>query len=346
MSPMPDLVEFLPAEASRGEWGRYHAFRRLEHAELRPDEPPAPDDVVELRERRPDPHTWNRSFHVVDGDVVIAELEASGSRPDSPEYVTNRHLLWASAYVLEAHRRRGIALSMVPRVLELLDEYGATVLSSYAEDDAGHGMLRRLGAEPKMVERQSRLDLRELDWGMVAGWIAESKASAGGAGLEVHSPWVPDEQLDEYCDARNELMNTMPFEGLDHGDIVLTPAGVREWRERMRLTGTVNPTCLVRDSDGTIVGMTDTIKHDYEPGIVRQNFTGVHPRARGRGLGKWLKAAMLEHVRRAHPDTTWISTENAGSNAPMLSINHALGYRLHRTFTFYQVAAETLRQNV
>src|SRR5215831_3939024 len=48
------------------------------------------------------------------------------------------------------------------------------------------------------------------------------------------------------------------------------------------------------------------------------------------GLGKWLKAAMLDHLRRAHPDTIWISTENAGSNAPMLSINRALGYRLHR----------------
>jgi GNAT superfamily N-acetyltransferase len=277
---------------------------------------------------------------------MVARLEAEGPRPESPEYPTNRHLLWASSYVLEAHRRRGIALSMVPRVLELLDEYGATVLSSPAEDDTGHGLLGRLGAEPKLVERQSRLDLREVDWGMVARWVAESEAAAGDARLELHTPWVPEDLLDEYCDAMNELMNTIPFEGLEHGDIVQSPAAVREWRERMRLTGTVNPTCLVRDGDGSIVGMTDMIKNEYEPGIVRQNFTGVHPRARGRGLGKWLKAAMLEHVRQAHPDTIWISTENAGSNAPMLSINHALGYRLHRTVTFYQVPLATLRQKV
>jgi GNAT superfamily N-acetyltransferase len=346
MSRMPDLVEFLPREASRDEWGRYHAFRRLEQAEFRPDEPLAPDDVLEAREKRPDPFNWSRSFHVVDGDVVVAELEAEGPRPESPEYATNRHLLWASGYVLQAHRRRGIALRMVPRALELLDEYGATVLSSFAEDDTGHGLLRRLGGEPRMVERQSRLDLRELDWNMVARWNAESEAAAEGARLELHTPWVPDDLLDEYCDAMNELMNTMPFEGLDHGDIVMSPAGVREWRERMRLTGTVNPTCLVRDADGSIVGMTDTVKSEYEPGIVRQNFTGVHPRARGRGLGKWLKAAMLEHVRQAHPDTIWISTENVGSNAPMLSINQALGFRLHRTFTYYQVSRETLRRNI
>jgi mycothiol synthase len=344
MSGMPDLVEFVPGTASRHEWGRYHAFRRLEQAEFRPEEPLAPDDVVEVRRKRPDPFQWRRFFHVVDGDVMVAELEAEGPRPESPEYATNRHLLWAAGYVLQAHRRRGIALSLVPTVLGVLEEYGATVLSSYAEDDTGHGLLRRLGAEPRLTERQSRLDLREVDWGMVARWIAESEAAAAGARLELHTPWVPDEQLDEYCAAMNELMNTMPFEGLDHGDIVMSPTGVREWRERMRLTGTVNPTCLVRDADGSIVGMTDTMKHEYEPGLVRQNFTGVHPRARGRGLGKWLKAAMLEHVRQEYPDTIWISTENAGSNAPMLSINHALGFRLHRTFTFYQIDRETLRR--
>jgi GNAT superfamily N-acetyltransferase len=345
MSGMPELVEFQPAHVSPGEWARYHAFRRLEHAEFRPDEPVAPDDVVEVRMKRPDPLNWSRTFHVVDGGVMVGELEAEGPRPESPEYATNGHLLWASGYVLEAHRRRGIARSWVPRLVALLEEYGATVLSSYAEDDTGHGLLLRLGAEAKMVERQSRLDLREVDWDMVAGWIAESQARSG-ARLELHTPWVPDEQLDEYCASMNELMNTMPFEGLDHGDIVMSPAGVRDWRERMRLTGTVNPTCLVRDADGAIVGMTDTIKHEYEPGIVRQNFTGVHPRAQGRGLGKWLKAAMLEHIRQAHPDTTWMSTENAGSNAPMLSINTALGYRLHKMFTFYQVPLETLKKSI
>jgi mycothiol synthase len=334
MSGVPDLVEFLPGDASRGQWGRYHAFRRLEHAEFRPDEPLEPDEVVELREKREDPYEWRRSFHVVEGAVMVAELETSGPRPDSPEYATSRHLMWASGYVLEAHRRRGIALSWVPRVLDLMEESGATVVTSPAEDDTGHGLLRRLGAEPKMVERQSRLPLREVDWDMVARWIAEAEAGAAGARIELHTPWVPDERLEEYCAAMNELMNTMPFEGLDHGDIVTSPTGVREWRERLRVTGSVNPTLLVRDADGSIIGITDMVKHGHEPGVVRQNFTGVHPRARGRGLGKWLKGAMLEHVRRAHPDTIWVSTENAGSNSAMLSINDALGFRLHRTSTF------------
>jgi mycothiol synthase len=343
---MPDLVEFLPASASRDEWARYHAYRRLRRAEFRPDEPLPPDEVIELRQKRPDPHQWRRWFHTVDGDVVVGELEAEGARPESPEYATNSHLLWTEGYVLEAHRRRGIARSWLPRVLELMDEHGATVVGTWTEDETGHGMLRGLGAAPKLTSRQSRLDLRQLDWEMVASWVAEAEAGSAGARLELHTPWVPDDRLDEYCAAMNELMNTMPFEGLDHGDIVMSPAGVREWRARMSATGTVNPTCLVRDADGSIVGMTDTLKHAYEPGLVRQNFTGVHPRARGRGLGRWLKAAMLLHLRERYPDTIWVSTENAGSNEPMLAINHGLGFRLHRTFTVYQADRDTLRRSV
>lgn len=340
---VPDIVEFDPASASREEWARYHAFRHIVQAERRPDEPLAPDDAREQQLKHRDPLQRHHDYQVVDGGEMIAELGAEASAPESPEYATNRHILWVDGYVLQAHRRRGTGRRLAAVALELMDAHGETVLSTMAEDEAGHAFVRRLGAQPKMTERQSRCDLRRLDWDMVARWVHEGEAAPGGARLELFPDWVPDEQLDEYCTARNELLNTMPFEGMDHGDIVVTPGSLRLERERMRAEGSVNPTCVVRDADGSIVGMTDTVKRPYEPGIVRQEFTGVHPRARGRGLGKWLKAAMLEHVRQAYPDTLWVSTENAGSNAPMLAINHALGFRLHRTVTYFQVDRGTLR---
>jgi hypothetical protein len=60
-------------------------------------------------------------------------------------------------------------------------------------------------------------------------------------------------------------------------------------------------------------------------------------------LGKWLKAAMLEHARERYPQARWVVTENAGSNAPMLGINHALGFRQHRTESLYQMPLDALR---
>jgi RimJ/RimL family protein N-acetyltransferase len=177
---------------------------------------------------------------------------------------------------------------------------------------------------------------------MVAGWVREAEASSNGARLEVHPYRLPDDLLDEFCPAATELFNTMPQEGMEHGDIVLEPEDQREWYERLDTAGAAHIVCFVRDSDGTIVGTTDVVKYPHEEGWARQQFTGVHARARGRGFGKWLKAAMLEHVRRAHPDTVFVTTENAGSNEPMLAINRRLGFQRFRTTTWYQVGRDEL----
>jgi GNAT superfamily N-acetyltransferase len=346
MSRMPEPVEFVPGRASRSLWARYHAFRRRAQLERRPDEPAAPDDLVEARLQRHDPFQEHHRFLATEGDEVVGELEVEALRPASPEYETNRHLMWASCHVLEPRRRRGVASRWLPTVLELLDRHGATVLTATAETEAGDAFLRGIGAAPRMTDRGSRLDLREVDWGMVERWVREGQAASPAARLELYPTGEPEELLEELAAAANELLNTMPWEGMDHGDIVVTPETMRESRERREAAGTVNPLCLVRDADGTIAGMTDVVVHGYEPGIVRQYFTGVHPRARGRGLGKWLKAAMLQHVREAYPHAVWLTTENAGSNAPMLGINEALGFRLQRTMTTYQVGRDALSRAI
>ena len=76
--------------------------------------------------------------------------------------------------------------------------------------------------------------------------------------------------------------------------------------------------------------------------MIEQQFTGVLPSARGRGLGKWIKAAMLTHIRDVYPDVRWVSTGNAGSNAPMLAINKKLGFKQFRVGSEYQMSRDRL----
>ena len=49
-------------------------------------------------------------------------------------------------------------------------------------------------------------------------------------------------------------------------------------------------------------------------------------------------------VLQAHPETRYVSTHNARSNAPMLAINHRLGFRLHRSSTDYQIPRDALAE--
>jgi GNAT superfamily N-acetyltransferase len=340
------MIAFEPALASPEEWQAYHEFRRRRHQEESPEDPEVPDQVVERRMQRPDPYMTEHRWLARRDDRVVGELSITTLTPLSPEYESNKHLLYADGWVIKPNRRQGIGRGWVPKVVELMERHGARVLTVDTHDEAGHAFLRNLGGEARFSEAQSRLDLRAVDWDKVAGWVREGQSRSPGTRLELYVNRLPEERHEEFARVSTELLNTMPWEGLDHGDIVQTVDTLNEWYSRMDMFGSQHHVYVSRESDGTISGMTDVIKHPHEPGFVRQLFTGVHPRARGRGLGKWLKAAMLEHVRGVHPDTVYMTTENAGSNASMLAINHALGFRPYRTATTYQIGLRELAQLV
>jgi GNAT superfamily N-acetyltransferase len=338
---VPELTEFRPEEASAADWAAYHAFRRRRQLEESPDDPLVPDEVVERRLRRPDPYTFHHLALARSQGEVVGEMWASAMTPAAPAYESNRHLMQGGGWVLSPQRRQGIARSWLPRLVALMERQGATVFTTDAHQEPGHAFLRWLGGEPRLFEARSRLDLRLLDWEMVRSWVREGEERSPGTRLELYVDRLPEERHAEYATAMTTLLNTMPFEGLDHGEIVETPETLRDWYAR-EATSSSHHVYLSRESDGAISGMTDVLTFVYEPGFVRQQFTGVHPSGRGRGLGKWLKAAMLEHVRTMHPDTIYMTTENAASNASMLAINRALGFQLYRAATAYQVSREAL----
>jgi hypothetical protein len=47
-------------------------------------------------------------------------------------------------------------------------------------------------------------------------------------------------------------------------------------------------------------------------------------------------------VHDLHPEAQWVTTENAGSNAPMLAINKKLGFKEFRAETEYQISRDNL----
>ena len=88
---------------------------------------------------------------------------------------------------------------------------------------------------------------------------------------------------------------------------------------------------VTEEKNGDLSGLTEILYNENRPYIVYQELTGVRSKYRGRGLGKWLKTKMIEYIITAYPDAKIISTGNADSNKPMMSINERLGfYPKHR----------------
>jgi mycothiol synthase len=339
--------DLLPApvdanSASADFWRRYHAFRRARLAETRPDDPILPDAVeeTELRAERRTEIVYR--YEVARDGELLSWFVGHTMKPGAPGYESNRHLFGAWGAVGREHRRRGIGKSWIPLVVELMDRHGCTVLGISADEESGHAFLRWLGAEARMSDAESRLQLADVDWAMVDSWIAEGEARSPQTRLEIYDGPIPEPMWEEYSAQMSRLLNTIPFEQLDHGEIVVTPAQVKEWYERMAAVQEVSYSVIAREADGSMSGLTETYWSPHTPTVVGQRFTGVRPDARGRGIGKWLKAAMARMVRELHPEARWISTYNATSNDPMLAINHALGFRRHRTGAEYQISRDDL----
>jgi GNAT superfamily N-acetyltransferase len=340
---MPDdVMEFVPARATPEQWARWHRLRKRWHDASWHDEPYQPDRLEEANLTRPDPFSINLRFVRIQGGDIVTALNINATAPESPEYESNRHLVYLSSFVPPEERRRRLAAGWLPTLVERMDGLGATVATMSTHEEPGHAFLRWLGADSKYAERQSRLDLRTLDWTMVDLWAREGQERSPDARLEFYLHRLPEEKLAEITRASTRLLNTVPFEEMDHGDVVVTPEMYREWSARMDVSGSEHHTVLVREPDGSVSAVTDVLKHPHEEGYVRQMLTGVDPAARGRGLGKWIKAAMLQRVREIHPETVYVTTENAGSNAAMLDINVRLGFGPLREEVTYQIGRDAL----
>src|SRR5436309_3516376 len=121
-----ETVPFDPKTASRGEWARFHTYRRLRHRETDPDDPDWADATVEAWMRRDSPD-W-QSFHVAilepgRREVQIGELTFDMARPGSPSHAMNKHLGSARIEVLRPFRRRGIGRWILPKVVEFADAH-------------------------------------------------------------------------------------------------------------------------------------------------------------------------------------------------------------------------------
>jgi len=264
----------------------------------------------------------------------------------------NRHLAVVRVAVLPSHRRHGIGSAIADRLRRVALTEGRTTVFAEVEFGAeppagapdalapkegdGHvsadlpGMrfARRAGLDLELVGRRSVLDVPLPD-DVVERFAADAAARAGDA-YRVHT-WqepTPDEWLDQLAGLERRLSQDEPNGGLalevEHWDAerIRREEGKRAERGQSALFAVAEHVAT-----GTLAGMTMLVFGDDRPELTEQDSTVVLPEHRGHRLGMLLKAANLREHTRLRPATRRISTWNNETNAPMLAINVALGFR-------------------
>jgi GNAT superfamily N-acetyltransferase len=250
-------------------------------------------------------------------------------------------------YVRPANRRQGLARILACALLDHLEDMGRKRLDTYVrEGDPSERLAERAGLKPVYREKRSRLVIAGVDMERMRAWIDRADERAADYELlQLQAPF-PNEVVEAYCELQFQ-MNTAPLEDMEMDDEVLTP---EIWREQEQRSADSFHDLLtyiaVHRPSGEFVGSTTIQTDQLQPDLAWQWETVVHPDHRNKGLGRLLKAAMIERVVRDRPKVERIDTYNAGSNEPMMNINIAMGFKPIQITNTYQGDLVTVRENL
>lgn len=318
---MPELRPFDPHAASPEERLAVAELICACHAYAHPEDPPRlPEREAQgLLAAQPDQQSWH--WAMWEGPKVLAHAQLGGSVAE------NREVAYARILVRPEACRRGLGRQLAATVKEHATEHERTTLlfSTVSSVAAGAAFAAALGVSPVQERRQSQLLLDEVDKALLQKWTASAHTSI----YRLHR-WegaVPEEYVERYADLLM-VINDAPQGGVDLEDETYTPAHIRAWEKEIAEQGEHLFLLVVEDvRTGALVGLTETVWSPERPSLVYQMATTVRANARGQGLGKWLKAAMLLHLRGKTPGARFVRTGNAEGNVAMLAINAALGFR-------------------
>jgi GNAT superfamily N-acetyltransferase len=340
-----EIREFNPLECSREEWQLYHDYRRLRHKETNPDDPLLPDEMVEksLKLQMDHPDFEPHLFLIKDASVNkrIGTLFYGIMKESSPSFEGNKHLIQYDLALLPEYRQKGIGTRAVKMLYDFAVENEKTVLIAGSNEIDGKAFLNAIGAQTALSGVENRLHYDSVDWQMIEEWGSEGPQKSPETKLEFFYS-IPEEIIEPYSKIYTETLNQQPFGDLDINDIVFTPESLREVEKRNKELGRTHLTYITVEPNGEISGLTEMLYIPERENMIVQLLTGVRQEHRGRGLGKWLKAVMMLRIKEEFPQVSIITTDNATTNAPMLSINNRLGFKVHKESITGQLKTEDL----
>jgi GNAT superfamily N-acetyltransferase len=318
-----------------------HELNLVWDEEVLPGDPPTPkaQRLVDWRN--------TLDFEVLHQWVMWKGPEIIGTSGMWLDLVQNLENGFGWVYVHPQHRGAGHGRSLATPMLDVAQKDGRNRFAfGIKEGRPEESLVIRAGLKSAYREQVSRLDFQSLDWSLMESWVARAEDRASDYELLFLKSPIAEEHLQGFCDLMY-VMNTAPLEDYVEEDEVTTPEMWRDIESKMAARGREILIYIARHRPtGAFAGFTNVAYKHLQPDHVEQWDTGVDPAHRYLGLGRWVKAAMALKLRDEYPGVRRIDTENAGSNAPMLSINMEMGFRPILVQNVWQGDLATLRRNL
>ena len=345
VSPGLEIRAFDVNNVSDDEWVALNTFENRMKAESWPDDPPTKLErtVLNFRSSAKQQFLDSRSWHIwsSDGSEIVAAAGVSIWSTGS-----NEHVAHFGIQVLPQHRRRGMARRLLERAVAVAERADRKLLITHTEAaiPGGQAFAKSAGGRHGITDSTSELELATVDRELLHRWQQLATERASGYRLEFLGGAYPEDQIGSFVEMFH-VVNTEPREDLEVEDHHFTAEQVRSYNSNLADRRGERWTMYAVDaSSGEFAGYTELMWGRESAEVLGQGETAVLPDHRNKGLGRWLKAAMMDKVLTELPQARLIRTSNAASNEPMLKINHEMGFKPCKSYTAWQIDLPKVRE--
>lgn len=262
----------------------------------------------------------------------------------------NVHLVEVEIAVPPQARRRRVGTALLRAVRDLArDERRTSLLTSLdrpAEPDRsqwpGTAFAAAVGLTRRLTSVRRDLPLPP-DAQRLKHLEADALVRADGYRIETWRGRTPEAYLRRLAGLMARMSVDAPMGELDYEPEVWGAARVSDFDDRHLALGRSWWTAVAAAPDGGWAGYTNLGWTPHEPDRIYQWDTLVLREHRGHRLGLLLKIAALQEALAHAPEATRVTTWNAETNAPMIAVNEAIGYRPVEVSEEWQADLDELR---
>ncbi len=344
------IVDFDPNNADDDTFNSFLDCLEELFIEQNPGDPLIPRDFLKDVLKNPPPGEKRIRKLVIDEETnkIIGFLFLLIYSEKSQQYENNKHSAVVGISFLKDEYDRNQALDLLKLALNIIKKHDVvTTIDICSFREREWEFWKSLGAKLALEGAENRLYLKEVDMDLIEKWRDDGQKRAREEDIKLVSfQRCPDEIVEEYTSLFTEIFRLIPLGDFDFVPGDETTETRREKEQRFEDLGYEWYTLATQEKNGVFSGLTEIFYHRGRPHSVGQELTGVKPKYRRRGLGKWLKAEMLVFIKKEFPDAQYIVTGNADMNAPMLSINERMGFKIFNKEQCYSIKLDELEKNM
>ncbi len=340
---MFEITQHTAKSISETEIREFTELSNTLRTETHPNDPPAQPEVrIQEFKNMPDfveVHIWLARAN--NGAIGFANLQIV-HLPD------NQHMAQCNIQVVPEHRNKGLGSTILKQVCETAKNANRSLLLAFSHDKipAGESFLEHYGFGRGMETKVSQLEVANLETDKLETWIKAAQTRASDYELGSWDGAIPEVDILAFSKLM-DVMNTQPKGDLEMEDQHISPEVIRDMEKVKFGAGGKRIVSYVKHrTTGEFAGYTELEWHPTRASIVTQEATGVNLEHRNQGLGRWLKAANLQAMLRLNPETKFVRTGNADTNAAMLKINIELGFEPYHAATVWQGNTDTILEKL